>query len=103
MSFKGGVVGPQIPSNAMQLAVRGSLTVPRSLNLNEGNPVDLALRVRGDEALWYDDDYFSWGFDGSWNRFARPIKIGNANTSSSRHSIRCAGKCKYHRRINYCL
>jgi hypothetical protein len=78
MSFKGGVVGPQIPSNTMQLAVSGSLTVPQSLNLNEGNPQDLAIRVRSDEALWYNDDYFSWGFDGSWNRFARPIKIGDA-------------------------
>jgi len=78
MILKGGVVGAQIPNNTMRLAVDGKLTLPRYLELNEGNPANLAIRVRGDEALWYDDDYFSWGFAGNWNRFAKPIKIGNA-------------------------
>ena len=77
MTLKGGVVGAHL-SNAMTLAVNGHLTLPRSVNLNEGNPANLALQVRSDEALWYDDDYFSWGFGGNWNRFARPIRIGDA-------------------------
>lgn len=38
----------------------------------------LALRVNGDEALWYDDTYFSWGFGGSHNYFADEIRIGGA-------------------------
>lgn len=76
MSLKGGVVGAHL-SNAMNLAVNGKVTLARSLNLNEGNPTNLALQVRSDEALWYNDDYFSWGFGGSWNRFARPIRIGD--------------------------
>jgi hypothetical protein len=38
----------------------------------------LALRVNGDEALWYDDTYFSWGFGGAHNYFADEIRIGGA-------------------------
>jgi hypothetical protein len=89
--FKGGVVGPQITSNTMQLSVVGDLTVPRTLNLNEGNPTSLALMVRSDEALWYNDDYFSWGFAGNWNRFAKPIKIGNGNAPAAGISLDVAG------------
>ncbi|NND31679.1 MAG: tail fiber domain-containing protein [Saprospiraceae bacterium] len=91
MGFRGGVVGPQIPSNTMQLSVLGDLTVPRTLNLNEGNPTALALSVRSDEALWYNDDYFSWGFDGNWNRFAKPIKIGNATAPAAGINLDVAG------------
>ncbi len=37
-----------------------------------------ALRVDGDEAIWYNGTSFSWGFAGVWNRFARPITIGGS-------------------------
>lgn len=65
--------------------------MPRTLNLNEGNPADLALSVRSDEALWYNDDYYSWGFGGNWNRFARPIKIGNATAPANGINLDVAG------------
>ncbi|MBK8504779.1 MAG: hypothetical protein IPL46_22745 [Saprospiraceae bacterium] len=46
-----------------------------------------ALEVRGDEAIWYDSDYFSWGFDGNWNRFARPVTLGGATQPPFRYCV----------------
>ena len=42
-----------------------------------------ALDVKGAEALWFDEGYFSWGFGGDWNRFADPITIGGSTQPSS--------------------
>jgi hypothetical protein len=63
----------------------------RTLPVNEGNPTTLALSLRSDEALWYNDDYFSWGFDGNWNRLAKPIKIGNATPPAAGINLDVAG------------
>jgi hypothetical protein len=32
--------------------------------------------VNGDETIWYDDNYFSWGFAGAHNLFYKPVTIG---------------------------
>jgi hypothetical protein len=40
------------------------------------------LRAGGDEALWYNGTYYSWGFSGSYNYFAKPVTIGNTNSPS---------------------
>ncbi len=37
-----------------------------------------ALSVLGDEALWYNGTYFSWGYGGTYNYFADKVTIGNA-------------------------
>ena len=50
-----------------------------------------AIHVKDDEALWYDDDYFSWGFGGNWNRFSKPITIGSATEPSSGIGILLTG------------
>ena len=49
------------------------------LNLNtSGSP---ALYIADDEALWYNGTYFSWGYGGTYNYFARKVAIG-ANVNS---------------------
>jgi hypothetical protein len=41
------------------------------------NPVNnTAIQVKGSEALWYDGTYFSWGYGGTYNVFARKTSIG---------------------------
>ena len=53
-----------------RIAVRGRI------DLQDASVGNLAIQVRGDEALWYDGDHFSWGFDGNWNRIADEVGIG---------------------------
>ena len=51
--------------------------------LSSGLTTNRALDVKGAEALWFDDDYFSWGFGGEWNRFANPVTIGGSTQPSN--------------------
>lgn len=55
------------------------LDVAGALNLNEGIYTGVALRVNRAEALWYNGDYFSWGFGGTANFFADSIGIGQVD------------------------
>ncbi len=63
-------IGPLGPSTTYKLDVAGQA------NLNSGIASGAALRVNGDEALWYDGTYFSWGYGGTLNYFADPVGIG---------------------------
>jgi len=56
------------------------LDVAGVVNLNKGK-TETALRVDGDEALWYDGTYFSWGFGGTANYFADNVGIGTSSPS----------------------
>lgn len=38
----------------------------------------VVLRIANKEALWYDQDYFSWGFDAKHNYFASRVGIGTS-------------------------
>ncbi len=64
---------------------QGSL---RLLDFNAPTSSNTALRVRGEEALWFNGEAFSWGFGGSWNRFARPITIGSGTAPGSSTGLR---------------
>ena len=55
------------------------LDVAGAVNLNKGISTGIALRVNGAEALWYDGDYFSWGFGGTGNFFADSVGIGQVD------------------------
>ncbi|HBF87025.1 MAG TPA: hypothetical protein DDX39_00175 [Bacteroidales bacterium] len=55
-----------------------TLDVAGVTNLNKGL-TGVALRVNGDEALWYDGTYFSWGYEGTYNFFADKVGIGQTN------------------------
>ncbi|MFH2094998.1 MAG: tail fiber domain-containing protein [Bacteroidota bacterium] len=54
-----------------------TLDVAGVANLNKDITSGVALRVNGDEAIWYNDTYFSWGYGGSFNYFADEIGIAN--------------------------
>ncbi len=57
----------------------GIMTTQNYVNINvSGNP---SLYVAGDEAIWYNGTYFSWGYGGSYNAFADRVSIGTTNTS----------------------
>ena len=50
------------------------LTTESYININvSGNP---GLYVAGDEALWYNGTYFSWGYGGTYNAFVDKVGIG---------------------------
>lgn len=54
----------------------GHLVVRGRIDLQDGDVGNTAVNVNGAEAIWYDGDYFSWGFDGNWNRIADEVAIG---------------------------
>lgn len=55
------------------------LDVAGEANLNSGITSGVALRCNGDEALWYNETYFSWGYGASYNYFADPVTIGTSD------------------------
>jgi hypothetical protein len=63
-------IGASVTSPGYPLDVGGTV------NLNKNITSGVALRVNGDETIWYDDNYFSWGFAGAHNLFHRPVTIG---------------------------
>jgi hypothetical protein len=67
--FNVGKLGIGTASPACPLDVAGAA------NLNK-DKTGIALTVNGNEALWYDGTYYSWGYGGSANFFADPIGIG---------------------------
>jgi len=46
------------------------------LYLNQRVSTGTAINVYGKEALWFNNDYFSWGFGGNYNYFDDDIRIG---------------------------
>ncbi|MFD2823802.1 tail fiber domain-containing protein [Lacinutrix iliipiscaria] len=57
------------------------LDVSGATNINEGVSSGIALRVNGDEALWYNGNYFSWGYGtgAGYNFFATNVGLGVYN------------------------
>jgi hypothetical protein len=51
------------------------LDVAGSINLNKGSTGG-SIYCNGYEALGFDGDVFSWGFQSQYNYFARPVAIG---------------------------
>ena len=70
--FVSGNVGIDTWSPSYPLDVAGAA------NLNKGKTGG-ALYVNGDEAIWYNGTYFSWGYGGSANYFADPVGIGTTS------------------------
>ncbi|MEK6543872.1 MAG: tail fiber domain-containing protein [Elusimicrobiota bacterium] len=60
------------------------LDVSGNLNVNKGLTGG-ALFVNNSQALWFDGNYFSWGYDGNANYFADRVGIGITNPSNPLH------------------
>jgi hypothetical protein len=58
-----------------------NLDITGELNLNKGISNGIALRCNGEEALWYNGTYFSWGYGGNYNYFGDKIFIGAVATN----------------------
>jgi len=69
----------------VDLDIRGGI---RLLDFDASTSSNTAIQVRGDQGLWYNGVYFSWGFGGEWNRFADPITIGSGTEPSSNTGLR---------------
>lgn len=62
------------------------LSVNGQLNLNEGiGGGNVALRVNGSEAIWYNGTYFRWGFGGTSNYFADDVGVNTTTPSARLH------------------
>ena len=51
------------------------LDVVGTANVLNGVPSGVALRCNGDEAIWYNGTYLSWGFDAVYNYFKKAVGI----------------------------
>jgi len=60
----------------------------RLLDLGYDGTSSTAVRVRGDETIWYDGTAFSWGFGGEYNRFADPMIFGSSGAPVSGVQVR---------------
>jgi hypothetical protein len=61
----------------MVINADGKVDIMGGLNVNSAVPDGKALYVNGFEALWFNGTYFSWGYDGTYNYFAKKVTIGN--------------------------
>lgn len=64
--------------NRMIIGADGVVNTMGVLNINDDG-WGVALKVDGNEALWWDGTYFSWGFGGNYNYFADNVTIGVAS------------------------
>lgn len=59
------------------------------LDFNSG--FNTAIRVDGDEAIWYNDGRFSWGFGGDYNFFDDEVRIGGSGTGAPSYQLEVVG------------
>ena len=77
--------------NRMRILGNGEVQVVNHLNLHSDGATGVALRVNSDEALWYDGTYFSWGYGGDHNYFAKPVGIGTTTPNAMLEVYRNSG------------
>ncbi len=64
-----------------QLTTDGSIASMGPAHLGQSGGI--VLTATGQEALWFNGTYFSWGFGANHNFFARPVGIGKQATDPS--------------------
>jgi hypothetical protein len=77
----GNGTSPSSRSNAMTVYKNGIADFGGYINLNRNSTYG-AVYVNSMQAVWYDGNYFSWGYDGLYNYFARPVTIGYSGSPS---------------------
>ena len=71
------------------IRINGAQKVTGELDIEK---TGVGLRMNGDEALWYNDTYFSWGYGADYNYFADDLRIGDlSGTPVSQIHIRETG------------
>ena len=68
-------------NNATRMVIAGDGHIEMNNLLNIGVSGSSALKVSNAQAIWYNGDYFSWGYDANWNYFADKIYIGPIPTN----------------------
>ncbi len=63
--------------NRMIILADGHIEMKKYLDINTDGTYG-SLYVKGNEALWWDGTYFSWGYAAAWNYFAKRVSIGRA-------------------------
>ena len=63
------------------------LDITGTANFNKGITSGIAFRCNGDEALWYNGTYFSWGYAGSYNFFGNKLKIGGNGNAAPEYTL----------------
>lgn len=66
-----GRVGIGVGSPGYKVDIAGNMNLINGLS-------GQALMVNGDEALWYNGTYFSWGYGGTYNYFGDKVAIGTS-------------------------
>ena len=75
-------------STMFEILHNGDANFNGRLDLQHDGTNGTILRAQGDEAIWYNDSYFSWGFGGSYNQFADAITIGTSTQPRSFMGLR---------------
>jgi hypothetical protein len=77
-------------SNALTLLKSGAADFGGYINLNSNSASSGAVFVKGKEAMWFDGNYYSWGYDGNYNVFARKVSVATT-TPPGTYSLYVAG------------
>lgn len=62
------------------LRVNGKQEISGELDIDK---TGVALRINGDETIWYNDTYLSYGFGAEHNYFAKPMRVGPIEGSTT--------------------
>jgi hypothetical protein len=63
------------------IRINGRQEITESLSI--GTTGNVALRVNSAETIWYNGTYLSWGFGAAHNYFARPVRMGPIQGSTT--------------------
>ncbi|MEM5564286.1 tail fiber domain-containing protein [Psychroserpens sp. AS72] len=80
-----GIPGNVVRNNIFTIFKNGNVETNGTIKLLEDSTSDVAIRTKGAEALWFNGSYFSWGFGGTSNYFAKDIGIGITSPSAKLH------------------
>lgn len=90
--FTGNRVGINRMPSSYTLEVGGTAYITGNSRFDSFIDVNVsgqAIKVAGNEALWSNGTYFSWGYGATYNYFQRPVTIGSSTSPS--YTLNVAG------------